>query len=236
MTPLHPLKSGRRCAQRSRSSAATGIAPSGKAERDFNRELASVQRTADQQAQAEARRTRRRLEAQLRRSQPVTVTYTIPERRYLGEIRETVLQDELAVERDRDLFLCHAWADRGHAARELYDALVDAGVDAWFSEEEVGLGTNLPRQLDVGIRCSRIGVVLVTPAMLMALRQGGFADQELGALLSTGRVIPVLHEVTFEELRCESPLLAARAGLSTAGSSLAEVAEKIAGSVLVPID
>ncbi len=100
----------------------------------------------------------------------------------------------------------------------------------------MGLGTNLPRQLDVGIRCSRIGVVLVTPAMLMALRQGGFADQELGALLSTGRVIPVLHEVTFEELRCESPLLAARAGLSTAGSSLAEVAEKIAGSVLVPID
>ena len=204
-----------------------------KAGRELSRELAAAQRKADQRAQAEDRRARRRLEAQMRGSQPVTVTYTLPERRYRGEIRETVLRDD-AVERDRDLFLCHAWADRGHSARELYKALVDAGVDAWFSEEEVGLGTNLPRQLDVGIRCSRVGVVLVTPAMLMALRQGGFADQELGALLSTGRVIPVLHEVTFEELRRESPLLAARAGLSTAGSSLTEVAEKIADSVLSP--
>ena len=204
-----------------------------KAGRELSRELAAAQRKADQRAQAEDRRARRGLEAQMRHSQPVTVTYTIPERRYLGEIRETVLRDD-AVERDRDLFLCHAWADRCHSARELYNALVDAGVDAWFSEEEVGLGTNLPRQLDVGIRCSRVGVVLVTPAMLMALRQGGFADQELGALLSTGRVIPVLHEVAFEELRRESPLLAARAGLSTAVSSLTEVAEKIADSVLSP--
>jgi hypothetical protein len=51
--------------------------------------------------------------------------------------------------------------------------------------------------------------------MMTALRRGGWADQELGALLSTGRVIPVLHEVSHEELEGESPLLAARAGIST---------------------
>ncbi len=52
-----------------------------------------------------------------------------------------------------------------------------------------GLGTNLPRRLDAGIPGSRVGLVFVTPAMLMALRHGGFADQELGALLSTGERI-----------------------------------------------
>ncbi len=40
------------------------------------------------------------------------------------------------------------------------------------------------------------------------------------------------HGVSYEELRAESPLLAARAGLSTDESSLVEVAAKIAESVL----
>jgi hypothetical protein len=68
--------------------------------------------------------------------------------------------------------------------------------------------------------------------MLAALRSGGFADKELGALLATDRVIPVTHDVAYDELRRESPLLASRAGLTTTDSSLAEVAAKIAESVL----
>lgn len=204
-----------------------------KAERDTNRELQAAQRKLDQENKAEAHRLQRRLETQARRSTPPTLTYTTTERQFLGTVRDTVAEDDLRTDRNRDLFLCHAWADRRHAARELFDALVEIGVDAWFSEEDVDLGSNLPRELDRGIRSSRLGVVLVTPAMMMALRQGGFADKELGALLATNRVIPVLHDVTYDELRHESPLLAARSGLSTAGSSLAEIAEKIADSVLV---
>jgi len=140
--------------------------------------------------------------------------------------RERLREDDH--DRERDLFLCHAWADRQGPARELFDALREAGVDVWFSEEDVLLGMSLARQLDRGISCSHVSVVLVTPAMLEALRRGGFADQELGALLGTGRVVPVLHGVHYEGLAGESPLLAARAGLSTAENSLAYAAEKIA--------
>jgi hypothetical protein len=135
------------------------------------------------------------------------------------------------VERARDAFLCHAWADRSGPAAELFEALNNLNVDVWFSEREVVLGKSLTRQLDAGLRVSRIGIVLVTPAMLTALRSGGFADQELGALLATDRVIPVTHEVEYDELRAESPLLAARAGLTTTDSSLVEVAAKVAESV-----
>jgi hypothetical protein len=67
--------------------------------------------------------------------------------------------------------------------------------------------------------------------MLTALRAGGFADKELGALLATDRVIPVTHDVEYDELRAESPLLAARAGLTSTDSSLVEVAAKVAESV-----
>ena len=201
-----------------------------KAERDMKQGLAAAERQASRDLESDVRRRQRRLDAQTRRSP--TVSYSVAERRYLEEIKDVVEQDEAEVERARDLFLCHAWEDRRLGARELFDAFDDLGVDVWFSEEHLELGSSLPRQLDRGIARSRVGVVLVTPAMLSALHRGGFADQELGALLSTGRVIPVLHEVSYEELSGESPLLAQRAGLSTADSSLQEVAEKIADTIL----
>ena len=62
----------------------------------------------------------------------------------------------------RDL-LCHAWDDRNGAARELYDLLVSRCATVWFSENEVGLGKSLLREIDRGLATSRIGIVLVTP-------------------------------------------------------------------------
>jgi len=157
------------------------------------------------------------------------LTYTQPERAFLEHVRDVVEDD---VERERDVFLCHAWADRSGPASVLFEALSGLDVDVWFSEREVVLGRSLTRQLDAGLRVSRVGIVLVTPNMMTALRDGGLADKELGALLATDRVIPVTHDVTYDELRVESPLLASRAGLTTADSSLGEVAAKIAESVL----
>ncbi len=68
--------------------------------------------------------------------------------------------------------------------------------------------------------------------MFKSLDSAGVADKELSALLATDRVIPVAHETSFEELREVSPLLAARSGLSPEGSSLEEVAIKIAETTI----
>lgn len=162
------------------------------------------------------------------RRRTVTRQYSEKEREVLDRVARAVDRD---VDRPRDVFLCHAWADRAGVARELFDALVALGVDVWFSEQDLKLGVSLARQLDAGLRASRVGLVLVTPGMLASLRSGGFADQELGALLGTDRVIPVVHDVQYELLRAESPLLASRAGLTTEGG-FDDVAAKIAESVL----
>lgn len=100
-----------------------------------------------------------------------------------------------------------------------------------FSEKDVGLGTSLIREIDKGLRNCRAGIVLVTPALFKSLDAAGIADKELSALLATDRVIPVAHGTTFEALRDVSPLLAARSGLSTEGSSLKDLAAKIADTV-----
>ncbi|MFI5312833.1 MAG: toll/interleukin-1 receptor domain-containing protein [Candidatus Dormibacteria bacterium] len=130
----------------------------------------------------------------------------------------------------RDLFLCHAWDDREGSAAELSNSLQSNGASVWFSEKDVPLGTLLIREIDKGLKNSRIGIVLVTPALLKSIEAEGIAEKELSALLATNRVIPIAHGTTFEALRDVSPMLASHAGLSTADSSLAEVAAKVAAA------
>lgn len=150
------------------------------------------------------------------------MVYTPAEVRALTPIRESV--EKQASLDLRDVFLCHAWDDRQGAAKKLHDLLESLGVKVWFSEKDVGLGVPLLRAIDKGLAKSRIGIVLVTPALLRRLPKEGIADKELSALLAGERLVPVVHETTFEALREESPLLASRNGLSTAEDTMAEVA------------
>src|SRR6266478_1687020 len=133
----------------------------------------------------------------------------------------------------RDVFLCHAWDDRQGAAKELHDLLESRGVSVWFSEKDVGLGVPLLRAIDKGLANSRIGIVLVTPALLSRLRAEGIADKELSALLARDRLIPIVHDTTYEALREVSPLLGSRSGLSTAEHPMATVAAQLAELVTV---
>lgn len=157
-----------------------------------------------------------------------SVVYTPAQVRTLTPVRENV--ENLAVSQPdlRDVFLCHAWDDRQGSAKELHDLLEASGVRVWFSEKDLGLGVPMMRAIDKGLVNSRIGIVLVTPAMLERLPAEGVADKELSALLRRERLIPVAHGTTYEDLEKVSLLLASRAGLSTAEETMAEVAAKIA--------
>ena len=155
------------------------------------------------------------------------VVYTPAEVLALTPIRESV--EKLAYLPDlRDVFLCHAWDDRQGAAKELHDLLESRGVRVWFSEKDVGLGVPLLRAIDKGLANSRIGIVLVTPALLLRLPKEGIADKELSALLAGDRLVPIVHNTTYEALREVSPLLASRSGLSTVEGPMADVAAKLA--------
>lgn len=90
------------------------------------------------------------------------------------------------------------------------------------------LGSSLLREIDKGLAKSRVGIVLVTPALLSRLRGEGIADKELSALLARDLLVPIVHETTYDDLREESPLLGSRSGLSTAEDPMAVVADKLA--------
>ncbi len=153
--------------------------------------------------------------------------YTPEEVRALTPVRDSV--EKLAKVHDlRDVFLCHAWDDRQGSAKELHDLLEARGVSVWFSEKDVGLGVPLMRAIDKGLANSKVGIVLVTPALLRRLPDEGIADKELSALLARERLVPVVHGTTYEALREVSPLLGSRSGLNTAEESMSDVAAKLA--------
>lgn len=84
------------------------------------------------------------------------------------------------------------------------------------------------RAIDKGLANSRIGLVLVTPALLGRLPKESVADKELSTLLAGNRLIPIVHNTTYDALRNVSPMLASRTGLDTAENSMDVVAAKIA--------
>lgn len=134
-----------------------------------------------------------------------SVSYTTSQVQSLTPIRQVV--EKLVVEQPdlRDVFLCHAWDDRQGIAKELHDLLEAAGVKVWFSEKDLALGVPMMRAIDKGLANSRIGLVLVTPALLNRLPKEGVADKELSALLAGNQLVPIVHNTTYEALRNVSP-------------------------------
>jgi hypothetical protein len=153
--------------------------------------------------------------------------YTPAEVRSLTPVRENV-EKRASVPDLRDVFLCHAWDDRKGTAKELHDLLVSQSVSVWFSEKDVLLGSSLLREIDKGLANSRVGIVLVTPALLRRIQGEGIAEKELSALLARDLLVPIVHGTTYDALREISPLLGSRSGMSTEDGPMSEIAAKLA--------
>ena len=96
------------------------------------------------------------------------VAYTPAEVRALTPVRETV--EKLAVQPERRLLSVPRVGRPGGGREGTVRSAGVTGVSVWFSEKDVALGTPLLREIDKGLAKSRVGLVLVTPALLQRLR------------------------------------------------------------------
>lgn len=161
------------------------------------------------------------------RSASSSVQYTEPERRLADRVHEAVAMID---SREYDSFLSYARIDGADAAGDLRSNLESLGVAVWFDEVAIVPGRSQSLQMDAGLRKARSGIALLTPAYLA----GRFwTERELGALLSKETLIPVLHNVTFEDVKQYSGILPDLAGFTTAQDSIADIAKKIAAAVLI---
>lgn len=77
--------------------------------------------------------------------------------------------------------------------------------------------------MDAGLRKARSGITVLTPAYLT----GRFwTERELGALLNKSMLIPVLHNVTFDDVKQYSGILLDLAGFTTQHDSVEDIAKK----------
>ena len=84
------------------------------------------------------------------------------------------------------VFLCHAWPDRQAAANDVYELLLGENVSVWFSEVSLRPGTDMRVAIDRGLVSSRMGIVLVTPAMLTSCVQTAALRATSSALCCAG--------------------------------------------------
>lgn len=191
-----------------------------------NREIARVN-AHNQQADAHNRATIAELNRRLRtRSSSSQPTYTPAEQVLAERIQEQATQHP---EREWDTFLSHARIDGAEVGNELRAALVERGVSVWFDAIAIVPGKSQALQMDRGLRSARCGIALLTPAYLA----GRFwTERELGALLHKAMLIPVLHNVTFEQVAEYSGILPDLAGFETRRDAIPVIAEKIAAAVL----
>lgn len=161
------------------------------------------------------------------RTGTIGVRYTESERVLADRVHQAVAAID---KREYDSFLSYARIDGGQVAGELRGALEDLGVSVWFDEVAIVPGRSQSLQMDAGLRKARTGIALLTPAYLT----GRFwTERELGVLLSKNILIPVLHNVSFDDVRNYSGILPDLAGFTTEHDSVAEIAEKIAAAVLL---
>src|ERR1035438_6004104 len=89
----------------------------------------------------------------------------------------------------RDVFLCHANADKETHVRPFAAALTSEGITYWLDEAEVGWGDRITEKINEGLSHSRYVVVFLTEAFL----KRHWTQTELGSALSmeaaTGNVV-----------------------------------------------
>jgi TIR domain len=161
------------------------------------------------------------------RSVSSSIQYTEPERRLADRVHKAVATID---SREYDSFLSYARIDGAPVANELRSNLESLGVAVWFDEVAIVPGRSQSLQMDAGLRKARSGIALLTPAYLA----GRFwTERELGALLSKETLIPVLHNVTFEDVKQYSGILPDLAGFTTKQDTIADIAKKIASAILI---
>jgi len=110
-----------------------------------------------------------------------------------------------------DVFICHATEDKDFTDL-LVQALKDAGIRVWYDKFELNWGDDLRTSIDEGLKKSKYGIVVFSPAFL---KKKKWTEHELSGLFAKEKngqkvILPVLHKISIKDLESYSPSFSMR--------------------------
>lgn len=131
-----------------------------------------------------------------------------------------------------DVFISHATEDKDDVVRALAEALTNQSLRVWYDEFELRIGDSLRRKIDMGLAQSRFGIVVLSHAFFGK----NWPQYELDGLVTREMageqvILPLWHKITKEEIISHSPTLADKIARTTSSSTVAEIAQEIAGVI-----
>lgn len=116
-----------------------------------------------------------------------------------------------------DVFISHASEDKAEFADEFAAKARDAGLRVWYDKFVLVWGDSLRQKIDAGLASSHFGVVVLSPSFFAK----DWTNYELDGLLEraldgSGRLLPIWHKLTKDDVKKHAPSLAGRLALNTA--------------------
>jgi TIR domain len=116
-----------------------------------------------------------------------------------------------------NVFISHASEDKTSFVRPLAEALRARGLTIWYDEHTLTVGDSLRQSIDDGLAKSRFGIVVISPNFL----EKPWPQMELDGLVArevdgVKVILPIYHEITFEQVNKRSPILAGKLAVSSA--------------------
>ena len=163
------------------------------------------------------------------------LTQEVRKRRHLETVQRTLAAEfpdyEVPAEAVKyDVFISHASQDKEDFVEPLAGLLSEMGLRVWYDDFVLRVGDSLRQSIDRGITNSEYGLVVLSPHFF-AKR---WTERELDGLTArevAGRrklILPIWHNVGYEDVLEYSPTLADKLALDTGRMSLEEIAEALA--------
>lgn len=127
-----------------------------------------------------------------------------------------------------DVFISHAWEDKEDFVQSLAEKAREAGIKVWYDKFSLQWGDSLRQKIDAGLAGSYFGIAVLSPAFFAKQ----WTQYELDGLMEkalsgTGRLLPIWHKLSKDEVAKYAPSLAGRLALNTSFMSADEIVTEL---------
>lgn len=182
-------------------------------------------RKADEQRRKQAETTARAMQKRIEDLEAQLSSY-LEERASATPTFDVVAPE--GEEEPYDVFISHASEDKGDFVDGLAMKAREAGLRVWYDRFALGWGDSIRRKIDEGLAGSYFGVAVLSPSFFAK----EWTNYELDGLVEkassgVGRLLPIWHKLTKDEVVKHSPSLANRLALNTAFKSTEEIVAEL---------